>query len=42
MMFLRLKCDYYPLNYDKSDVNFVKIWLVFEDLSQNNVYLVKI
>ena len=42
MLFLRLKCDYYPLNYDKSDVNFVEIWLVFEDLSQNNVYMVKI
>ena len=35
MMFLRLKSDYFPLNYDKTDINFVKIWLIFEELGQN-------
>ena len=42
MMFSGLKSDYFLLNYDKNDVNFVKIWLIFEDLVQNDVYLVKV
>ena len=41
MMFSELKSDWFPLNYDKSDDNFVKFWLIFEDLGQNEVYLVK-
>ena len=42
MMLLQLKSDKFPLNYDKNDVNFVKFWLIFENLGQNDVYLDKI
>ena len=42
MMLLQLESDYFPLNFDKNDVNFVKSWLIFENLCQNDVYLVKI